>query len=328
MSGWEIAFWIALSAANVVMMGLYSGSELGLYVMNKVRLELRASRGERAAMRLARRLQRQNHLLAVLLIATNLHGYLATFSISTLLLRLGFASQAQWLTIAVMTPVLFVFADALPKTIFRRFAERLVYRLSGMVVFADYLFTFTGLSILVRSFGEVLLKLARRKPASVENEFRHSPLALALDEGHAAGALTLMQTQMAERAVHLRDVRLGNVMTPRKQVTTISAGASNDALRETIAACDYSRIPVLAGDDIVGVVDVYDVLTDPAGGGLDAWQKAPLRLLASMPVAEAMCSLQRTRHSMAVVVDQTKAYLGIVTVKDIVEEIVGELQEW
>ena len=328
MSGWEMTFWIALSLVNVAMMGLYAGSELGLYVMNKVRLELRASRGEAHAMRLHRRLQRPNHLLAVLLIGTNIHGYLATFSISTMLLRLGFAHQAEWVTIAVMTPVLFVFADALPKTIFRKFAERLVYRLSGVVVFADYLFTFTGLSILVRSFGELLLKLAGRKPASVENEFRQSPLALALDEGQASGALTLVQTQMAERVVHLRDVRLGNVMTPRKHVTTIDAGATREALRAGIAACDHSRIPVFDGDDIVGMVDVYDVLTDSAGGGLDVWQTPPLRLLASMPVADAMCSLQRTRHSMAIVVDQTKAYLGIVTVKDIVEEIVGELQEW
>ncbi len=328
MSGWEMTFWIGLSLVNVVMMGIYSGSELGLYVMNKVRLELRASRGEASAKRLHRRLQRPNHLLAVLLIGTNIHGYLATFAISTLLLRLGFAHRAEWMTILVMTPVLFVFADALPKTIFRKFAERLVYRLSPLVVFADYLFTFTGLSILVRSFGELMLKLAHRKPASVENEFRQSPLALALDEGHAAGALTLMQTQMAERVLHLRDVRLGNVMTPRKHVTGIDAAASDDELRAAIAACDHSRLPVLAGGDVVGMVDVYDVLTDPAGGGLDAWQTSPLRLSASMPVADAMCTLQRTRHSMAVVVKDDTKYLGIVTVKDIVEEIVGELQEW
>ncbi|MBT3277842.1 MAG: DUF21 domain-containing protein [Phycisphaerales bacterium] len=323
----EMTFWIGFAALNVTLMGIYAGSELGLYVLNKVRLDLRASRGERAAQRLARRLQRPNHLLAVLLLGTNVHGYLATFCISTLFIRLDLADQAEWLTVAVMTPILFVFADALPKTIFRRFCETLLYRLHLLVVFADWVFTLTGLSILVRSFGEMMLKFAHRTPADAESEFRRSPLAIALDEGQATGALTMMQTQMAERAVGLGEVRLGAVMTPRVHVTAIEASATREAFLEQIRACDHSRMPMIAGGDVVGVVDVYDVLADSEDRPLSELADAPLQLQASMSVADAICMLQRARRSMAIVVDRDQ-YRGIVTVKDLVEEIVGDLQEW
>jgi len=124
------------------------------------------------------------------------------------------------------------------------------------------------------------------------------------------------------------NVTLQDVMIPMRRVVSIGPGAGRGELLEVIRNHNYSRLPVLNNDGrTVGVLDTYDVLgndSDPPGEKMTQ----PFVMPADQTITDALYAMQRARRALAVVKDPAGRHLGIVTIKDLVEEIVGELQEW
>jgi len=323
------AAWLAFCAANMILSGLFAGAETGIYLLNRVRVELQAEAGSVPAGRLRRFLRSGDNVLSVLLIGTDVHQYFATFAVSAMFVLAGYTDHAEWYTLAVATPLLFVFKDSVPKNVFQRTPELMVYRLSRLLRLADVVFKFTGLSLLVRGFSAGLLRLLGRRAARNSLHLGHEGLAAILAEGHASGALTLSQANMAGRIMAIADVHLGDVLQPMDRVVAVPREISREALLERIAGHDYSRLPMLAeAGQIVGVVDIYDILTDEKQLPPASHMMSPLIIPAEANITEALCILQRNRQALAVVADENQKHVGIVTVKDLVEEIVGELEEW
>ncbi|MCD4825315.1 MAG: CNNM domain-containing protein [Phycisphaerae bacterium] len=320
--------WSVIFLINAGMMGVLNGLEIGIYVLNKVRVELRAEAGNPQARKLRRLLQKPNRLLTVLLIGTNIHAYLAAFAVTCLFMLAGEGERAEMYTIMVTTPLLFVFSDSVPKNVYRKLAETLVYRLAWLLRAADTLFTWTGLSPLVRLFSEGLLRLLGQKK-SHPSLLGHEGITAMLAEGHATGTLTFSQTNMAERVMSISHLHLSDVLTPAEEVIAMPHDVTYDEFLRRIARHSHSRLPLLKEDgQIAGIVDIYDVLTDDSRRQPAHWMTQPLRIPRTAGVTEALYLMQRSRHSLAVVTDEHDSYVGIVTIKDLVEEIVGEIEEW
>jgi len=318
-------FWAAALAGSMLLRGLYAGMETGIYVVNKIRLDLRAEEGLRSARLLRRLLRNPNNVLAVLLVGTNLFSYVATFCVASLFILAGFGGSAEWLTIAVATPALFIFAESVPKTVFQRLAERAVYRFAPLLWASHLLFLCTGATPLVRSFGAFLMKLVGRR--SRHSLFGHEGLSAVVAEGRASGLLTHFQSIMADRVAHIRTVTLAQALVPMKRVVSVPAGADRATLLEVFRNNSYSRLPLVESDgQVAGILDIYGVLTD-AGQSPSERATPPLCLEWDLNVTDALYRMQRARAMMAVVRRDGK-HVGIVTVKDLVEEIVGEIQAW
>ncbi len=326
-AAWTI--WLAILLISEAFDAIYCGMETGAYVLNKIRLDLRAEKASRPARLLQRMLSRPNNFLTVLLIGTNLSRYLATFSIASMFVLSGYGEYAEWYTLAVATPLLFVLGDAVPKNVFRRLAETLMYRLAWFLKFSNLLFKFTGISLLVRGISAALLSLAgagRRKPP-----LQGHPLSWVLAEGRASGVLTHFQSVMADRVMNIADVTLADVMVPMRKAATAPQDVGRAELVELIRHHNYSRMPMLdEADRVVGVLDIYDVLADGEDDSSRPAEKMtpPLYLPAGTPVTDALYQMQREHSAMAVVEGEDSGHIGIVTIKDLVEEIVGELEEW
>jgi putative hemolysin len=326
MIGWAGAIWVTWTAVLVAATGscaLYCGLETGLYVLNKIRLDLRAEAGDRRARFLRRMLAVPNRLLAVLLIGTNLSSYAVTFAVTAMFVLAGHGEAAEWYALAVATPVLFVFGDTVPKNVFRRLAESLVYRLSWLLAASDVLFNVTGLSPLVRGVSWLLmLPLRRRQRTSDER------LSAIFAEGRASGVLTHMQAVMVDRVMHIADMTLADVMVPMDKVVSIRRETARAELIPLVRESSYSRLPVRdEAGRVVGVLDIYDVLTDEQVARPAERMAEPLTLPETTTVTEALYRMQRG-HKMMAVVQSAEKPVGIVTIKDLVEEIVGELAEW
>ncbi|MCD6303822.1 MAG: DUF21 domain-containing protein [Planctomycetes bacterium] len=316
------ACWVVLAAA-IILNSLYCGLETGIYVLNKVRLDLRAEKQDRRARLLRRLLARPDVVLAVLLIGTNLAGYAATFCITTMFVLAGRRDGAEWYALAVATPVLFILCDSVPKHVFQRRAESLTYRLAGLLEVSRIIFTVTGIAPLVAGLGWlVMLPVRRRRPGGGHR------LGMLLAEGRASGVLSGVQSIMADRVMHIADVTLADVMVPMGKVCRISPDITRRELLEVVRRNDFTRLPVCEGPGrVVGVLDVYDVLVDEGVDRPADRMVEPLKLPAAMTVTEALYRMQRA-HRMMAVVHQGGRDVGIVTIKDLVEEIVGELEEW
>jgi len=320
--------WAALMALAVILCAIFSGLEIGIYVLNKIRLDLHAEAGMRQARRLRRMLRSPDNLLAVLLIGTNLASYAATFAISSMFYLAGAGHRTEWYTLMIVTPVLFIFGESVPKNIFQRLAETLVYRLVWLLRGASVLFNACGLVPLVRGFSWVLSRLAGAQVGAA-SPLGHEGVAAVFAEGHASGMLTHAQSVMADRIMRLGNVTLVDVMNPMRKVVSASRDVTRDELMELLRRNDYSRYPLVdAAGQVAGILNIYDFLASGQSARPVDLADAPLVLPQTTHVTDALYRLQRTAAEMIVVSGPEGKHLGIATVKDLVEEIVGELEEW
>ncbi len=338
----DVLAWSGYAAAllaAVALSSLISGMETGLYSLNKVRLDLRAEGGFAPARYLRKRLRNMSSLLAVVLAANNAVNYAASFLVTAMLVQAGAGEQAEWYCMLVATPLLFIFGESVPKNFFQRHAELSVYRLVWLLRGLSVIFTWTGLAPLIQGFSQLMLRLSPARTRRRGVALGHEGLALVVAESTASGVLTHFQSIMAERVMRLSAVRLTDVMIPMARMAAVRAATSEEEFMQALRHSNYSRLPVLdAEGHVANILDVFDVLLGspasadgaaPAGTGrLLQGEQPPLVLRSGTTVTDALYRMQADRVAMAVVRDATGRHIGIVTIKDLVEEIVGELEAW
>ena len=324
----EVFGWGGL-LGGMVLSFIYSGVETGAYVVNKVRLDLRAEAGSRRARRLRRMLRQPDKPLVVILIGNNLANYLASAGL-VMILTARAVTHTDWYSVAILTPLVFIFCELLPKNLFQRHGETLTYAFGGFLDLSRRLFTAVGLLALVRGLMWLILAVGgrrRRKKAAGGDD---DGIAGLLAEGRASGVLTHAQSVMAERLVNIGQVSLRDVMVPLDQAELVPQTVSTDQIRDLLAACEHPRFGVYAGEreNIVGVINAYDVLLDEDAAGPASHIAAPIKLAEELGVTEALVQLQRNRTVVGFVYGRQGHCVGLVGVKDLLEEIVGELEEW
>lgn len=325
-AAWSI--WLAVLAVCAALSFLFSGMETGVYVMNKIRLDLRAENGQRSAQLLQKLTRRPGNLLAVLLIGITVVEYGVVFAVSMLFVLAGYGEQAQWYTLAVATPLLFVFCESIPKNIFQRLAERLVYSLAWLLGASNWLLNCLGLAPLVRAYSHLLNRFME-PGKNVNHAMGHEGLAVAMAESQAAGLLTHFQSIMADRIMHIARVRLADVMIPMPRVLRAPRDIRRDSLIALTRDHPYSRVPLMNADgQVAGIVSIFDVLLAAESVRPQDVMTEPLLLTAHTAVNDALVRMQQRAAAMAIVHDRAGRHVGLVTMKDLVEEIVGELEAW
>ncbi len=324
----QVGAYILLMGASLAMGAMFCGLETGIYVLNKVRLELRCERGQSRARHLRDLLKSPHNLLATILIGTNIAGYLTTFAASGIFLLTGTGVRTEYYTIALTTPLLFVFAESVPKNVFRRGSERLTYRFSWVLRTAKQVFTVVGLVPLVRGFSTGLIRLIPgvRQASPLAN----AGIAAALAESHVTGLLTHNQLAIADRIMNISNVALKEAMQPMEKVVKAPVEITRDELARLFRAHSFSRLPLMEDDRVRGICDMYQALSDPAEKPPADYMTPALLLDQASPVTDAILTMQREKAVMAVVggPDPSEAPMGIVTLKDLVEPIVGKLRAW
>lgn len=320
--------WPVVLCFSVTLDALYSGLETGIYRLNRIRLDLHAEDKYYPAVLLQKMLHKPRYLLATSLIGTNVCRYISTFAITSMFLMGGAGGNADLYTVALTTPVLFILGDAVPKNCFQRLGERPVYALARFIRVSDILFRYTGLSPLVIALSTVVMKLTGSRKAASDPHWQ-DPIGTAMAEGHASGAITHFQSVMADRVMRIGQVKVRDVMVPMDRVIKADAEIARDELIDLYRRHDVSRIPLMQSDrSVAGLLDVYDALTSPDGATPREMMTEPTLLPSQTSVSDALLRMQATHAVMGVVADEHDRHVGIVTMKDLVEEIVGELEAW
>jgi CBS domain containing-hemolysin-like protein len=312
---------LTAAAAGIVLMALFAGMETGLYTLNRVRLELRAGEHDRRAEILASLLARPQRMLAVVLIGTNAANQLAAWSIAALLHGAGVGPLASIIVdTAILVPVLLVFAEVLPKDLFRAHGDNWCYRLARPLQAVNVALQWTLIGPLTEWFGRgVSALVGGDAERDVTARQRMSDL---LKEGMGAGVLTASQTNLLDRAMQLREHVVADLMIPWHAVQTVAAHAG-PAQRRAAIDSRRSRLPVLASSgQVVGVVSILDLDADPGESLASQAQDA----MTLSPEARADTSLRalRAHHAtIAIVKDHQGHAIGIVTVKDLIAPLLA-----
>ena len=331
MTALELTLWMPLMFLGFMGSALFSGLETGAYSLNRVRLQIYHHQHNRAAHILRKNLDRPTQLLTTLLIGNNITNYIGTASLAVILESRGLS---DWSTILlntlIVTPILFVFGETLPKDLFAAFSDRLMYRLADVLEWSRRLFTWTGLVPLIGAFSHGVM-VALGQGDKIQPFHPRRQVQALVKEGVGYGLLSDDQSAMVERVLGLGNVHVGDEMVQWDQVITIASDAPPEKIWELADRTSHSRFPVVnAEGDTVGVINVMRAL--PYGKEncppIQKLMRPVTTLAQTLPIRRGLSELQHKRAAIAVVVDERSKPVGIVTVKDLVETITGELASW
>jgi CBS domain containing-hemolysin-like protein len=319
----EIIPWVGVALLGVALSSMFSGMETGVYCVNRLRLRVRADRGESGARILQREIDHQQRVLATLLIGNNIANYTGSLGVAAVMSAFELAEwQAILLNAGALTPLLFVFGETLPKELFRAEADRLTPRLAPAMLVVRLLATVTLALPLVQAFAWVVQRLGGASTTGFASE--RERVASLLHEGARFGLLSESQTSIAERVLAMQGLRVRDEMTPWAKATTVGVDWTRAQVESRFARRGHSFAPVVdATGRVVGVLDASAVWRRPGAGVRDLMQP-PLLLEADSPLPRAIVALREADAELAVVTDAGRP-VGVATMKDLIEPVTGEL---
>ncbi|MFO7548678.1 MAG: hemolysin family protein [Acidimicrobiia bacterium] len=317
----------------ILASGFFSGSETAFVALPRERVHRLAERGHRGR-RLAALVDDLERTIGVLLVANNFVNILAA-SLATILAVEFLAAVVDpgraealgpWLATLVLTAVILLIGEITPKTLAARRPDGWGLAVAPAIWWLSKLLTpiatvFTGLA------GR-LLRLFGIQPGLVTAATEEDIRALAMLSAEA-GEIEPEEREILESLFRLADRPVRDVMTPRLDVVSLEAPVSETTVRSAATAHRHSRFPVVAAggtlDDIVGILYVKDIITD--GGAAGVKLREPFYVPERSSILTAIQRMRRQRQGFAVVLDEHGGVDGIVTVKDLVAELVGDLQD-
>lgn len=321
---------VFLTVLAVLAAGFYAGTESGFYTMNLLRVRCRAEEGNRQARRLQSLAANPQRFVTMTLVGVNVSVYAATLLCTRFALHYVSPRHAELLVTLVLSAVLLVTSEIVPKTVFQLRSDPLMARVSGLLAISDGLF---GPAVhVLRGISWLLGRLLGIKPRPSKEALTPRRVSFLLTDVSSGTEMTQYQKTLSRNILHLKSIPIRRVMTPLDRVAALPLDAPPDRIMETIRAGVYSRYPVYDGDRarIVGIVHIMDILcrTDPTPPPLGQLFKPVRALPAELSVAEALYRLQSRHEAMGLVQGPEGKPIGIVSVKDLVEQVVGELKVW
>lgn len=321
---------ILVAVVCLVGCGLMGGLETGIYTLNRVRLAVRAGMGSRSAQRIRNELLHPSRLLATLLVGTNFaHAGLSASITAMLNLEGASPVKAVIANTLIVVPLVFL-VDAVPKELFRVFTNSWTYGCSWILVSVRILFSWTGLVPILRGLGDFTSWLLGVKANQGEPE--RKLILQSLREGHQTGLIGEIQLEMADRIFGLSERPVSECTVAWKRAVSVSVGMNQQAIAGLLRGTAFSRYPVIesspSGVRVLGVVSGMDLLLHPSTPVAQLAQE-PLVIASNTSVLETARRMRAARRTMAIVADGAATVpLGIVTLKDVLEPIVGNTPEW
>ncbi len=314
----------------LLLSGFFSSSEAALFSLSQ--LHLHKMREERFPFlsHVERLLDTPRRLLVTIIVGNEVVNIVLSATAAALFISL-FGQRGEWLAIAAVAPVLFLFGEAVPKIFGKTYSMRLsslVAPLMTLVQKAVFpaVWLLEGISGLI--LGSFRKKEAADSDALMEVEFRS-----LVDAGHEEGIIDASQRDLIHRVFDLADTPVEDIMTPRVDMFCLPVSTSPQALRREIIEQGYSRVPLYGTgpDDIVGILYARDLLGLMAEGKAPASAEPLLRKPFFVPeersADQVLRDFQKRNMHVAIVVDEYGGISGLVTMEDILEALFGDIYD-
>ena len=316
--------------------GFFAGSETGVYRLSRLSLRLGIEQKRPFFALLGRIMDDSGGLVFSMLIANNLVHYIVTSIVTSMFLYTTLhGHRAELYATAIMAPVLFVFSEVIPKNVYYHRSDVLMVRFAPMLWFFHKIFTWSGavggLKFLSGLAGRALKLPAETSAAMTAGRREHIRELIA--ETREEGILSPVQNAIMNRLVNISYTPISSVMTAMGKVEAIDVQTDRAALMAKLKKCAYTRLPVFEDDrnNVIGFVNVYEALGRGGEfGDVRDFVKPIVRFGPTISVIEAINRMMRGNHKIVLVgpAHYSKRIVGIVTMKDLVEEFTGELAQW
>lgn len=317
---------IALVVILIAMSAFFSASETAISSVNRIRLKSMADNGSRGAQRALGILKRYDKALTTILIGNNIVN-IATSSLATIMAVALVGEQYGSLVATIVTTVVvLIFGEVMPKGIAKDHAEGVCIGVSAVVSFLMLIFTpLSALFILLKK-GTARLFHTKQTVSVTEEE-----LMAIIDEIEDEGVLEQQESNLVRSALMFDEITVDEIITPRVRVVAVDVTDSAGEVREKFLREEYSRMPVVEKslDNIIGIINEKDFIKayEEKGDALTISElvQETVYLPSMVKISEVLRTMQKKKCHMSVVLDQHGGTLGIVTMEDLLEELVGEI---
>ena len=303
----------------------FAVAETAFASTSRTRMRLAEDRGDARAREALYVLDHFDLAISAILIGTNI-VHISVAALVTLAVTRRWGLGAVSVSTLITTGVVFFVGEMLPKSIAKKYSDKLALATAGLLVF--FMKLLKPASLVLTAIGQAA---ARRIPGDAEKSVTEDELYDIIEDMTEEGSLDEEQGDLISSALQFGDVTVENVLTPRVDLVALDMHSGHTEILDTIKSCTHSRLPVYEGsiDNIIGVLQIRKYIKAylREGENLDLRPllDEALFIHQSTKIDELLPVMSKRKHNLAVVTDNYGGTLGIVTVEDILEELVGEI---
>lgn len=318
---------IVLIIILLALSGFFSSAETALVAVKKFRLRALVDEGNKRAKIALNVINDQSKMLSAILIGNNLvNTYLASLA-SMVAYRFG--GYAVSLVTFLITFLILVFGEITPKTLATANPERLALWYAPIISFLMKILT--PIIWFINLFSSMILRLFGVHTEREGFSITESELHTILDVSHEQGVIETEEHNMIRNVFDFKEAKASQIMVPRVHATMIDVNTTLEELQELYRRDHYTRVPVYedSPDNIIGIINMKDLILQDPNEPFDLRQllRKPYFTIENKEIHEILREMQKDQYNMTIVLDEYGEVAGILTVEDIIEEIVGEVQD-
>ena len=316
-----LLFLLALS-------GFFSSSETALTTVNKIRMRTLADAGDGRALFVLKVIGNPSKMLSAILIGNNIVNLYAS-SLSTMLATKLWGNEAVGLATGVLTLLILVFGEITPKTLSTISAETIALRFARIIYML--MVVLTPVIAVVNQLSFMVLRLLRVDPNKKAEGITEDELRTIVEVSHEEGVIESEEKKMINNVFDFGDSVAKDIMVPRIDMSFVDVNAAYPELMDQFREEKYTRFPVFeeTTDNVIGVINIKDIFL---GGDVEDFSvrkflRQPLYTYEFKKVSELMMEMRKTDVNIVIVLDEYGATAGLITLEDMLEEIVGEIRD-
>ena len=321
----------------LLVSAFFSSAETALTTVNKMKIRSLAEEGNRKAKTVERLIEDPSKLLSAILIGNNVVNLTASSLTTTLMTNIcihaGMESQTSLIIgmgTGILTILVLIFGEITPKTLATLYSTNISLAYGGIIYFLTQLLT--PVIVIVNKLACGFMRLLRINPDAKPEAITESELLTIVDASHEEGVIESEERKMITNVVDFGDSVAKDVMIPRIDMTFAKVDYTYDELVQTFDVDKYSRLPVYneSKDDIIGIVNLKDVFFYQ--GNKEDFQiskimRKPYFTYEFKKTSELLIEMRKESIALAIVLDEYGATAGLITLEDLLEEIVGEIRD-
>lgn len=319
---------IGIVIGLLVLSALFSLAETAMADVSKIRIRGLAEAGDKQAQMLMKVFERHGKMINTILICDTAAN-LAAAILMTLLVTTHFGRQYVWAGAVPAAFLVLILGEIAPKTAAALYAEKLSLALAKPVY--GLMVLFTPVLFLVEKLSNLVLLLFRINPKKKPEAITEEDLRTIVEVGHEEGVIESDEKKMIYNVFDFGDSVAKDIMVPRTDMACIDAEATYEEFMEVVREQMYTRYPVYeeTTDHVIGIINIKDVLLAERHQEfcIRDYLREPYYTYEYMKTADLMVELRKTQNNIAIVLDEYGATAGLITLEDMLEEIVGEIRD-
>ena len=312
----------------VLLSAFFSSSETALTTVNKIRMKNLAENGDKRAAKVLKVTSDSGKMLSAILIGNNIVNIGAS-SIATILAIDIFGDIGSGIATGVLTIIILIFGEVSPKTMATIKADSFSLLIAGII--DALMFLLTPVIFIINKLSSIVLFLLRINPNDADTAMTEDEIRTIVDESQESGAIEDEEREMIHNVFDFGDSLAKEVMIPRIDMTFVQADATFEELIDIYRENKYTRLPVYeeSTDHVVGIINMKDVIL------IDSIKEFSIRNIIREPyftyehknTADLFVEMRKSSIPLAIVLDEYGVTAGMVTLEDLLEEIVGEIRD-